>query len=121
MLELLVEVTGRDFAEYMEEEVLLPLGMYESSFTWSEELQPEVPVGYDLKGKPISVYIYPEKGSGGLFASVDDIATFVSAGMPDYFHSEQEVLTKESIKTYKPMAKAVSMVWFLIHMGRILP
>ena len=107
LLELLIEeVTGRDFAEYMEEEVLLPLEMYESSFTWSEELQPEVPVGYDLKGKPISVYIYPEKGSGGLFASVDDIASFVSAGMPDYYHSEQEVLTKESINIlYTPMVK----------------
>lgn len=98
LLELLIEeVTGRDFAEYMEEEVLLPLGMYRSNFTWSEELRPEVPVGYDLNGKPIPVYIYPEKGSGGLFASVDDIGSFVSAGMPDYFHSEQEVLTKESI------------------------
>jgi CubicO group peptidase (beta-lactamase class C family) len=100
LLELLIEeVTGCDFAVYMEEEVLHPLGMYKSSFTWSEELHPEVPVGYDSKGKPIPVYIYPEKGSGGLFASVDDIASFVSAGMLDYFHSENKVLTKESINS----------------------
>ena len=98
ILELLIEeVTGRDFAEYMENEVLLTLGMYKSSFNWSEKLQPEVPVGYDSNGKPISVYIYPEKGSGGLFATVNDIASFVSAGMPDYYQSEHKVLTKESI------------------------
>lgn len=38
LLELLIEeVTGRDFNEYMENEVVLPLGMYNSSFDWNEE------------------------------------------------------------------------------------
>lgn len=109
LLELLIEeVTGRDFAEYMEEEVLIPLGMHKSSFTWNEELKPEVPVGYDLKGNPIQVYVYPEKASGGLFACVEDIATFVSAGMSNYFYTNHEVLTSQNInKLYTPMVRKI--------------
>lgn len=107
LLELLIEeVTGRNYAEYMEKEVLIPLGMYNSSFDWSKELKPAVPVGYDTKGNPISVYVYPEKASGGLFASVEDIAAFVAAGMPSYFYTDHRVLTSESInKLYTPMVE----------------
>lgn len=107
LLELLLEeVTGRDFAEYMEEEVLIPLGMYKSSFTWSEEMDPAVPVGYDLKGNPVPVYIYPEKASGGLFAQVGDIATFIAAGMTNFSRSDYKVLTPQNINIlYTPMVE----------------
>lgn len=99
LLELLIEaVTGRDFAEYMEKEVLLPLGMHHSSFVWSEKLNPAVPVGYDLKGNSVPLYIYPEKASGGLLASVEDIATFVAAGMTDFSPKGSPVLNSQSVK-----------------------
>lgn len=106
LLELLVEeVTGRDFTEYMSNEVLNPLGMHHSSFTWSEAMEP-VPVGYDVKGNPIPVYIYPEKASGGLFATVGDMATFVTAGMTEFSHVGLQVLNAQYIsKLYTPMVK----------------
>ncbi len=105
LLELLIEkVTGRDFAEYMKAEVLLPLGMRDSIFTWSAELIPAVPFGYDLKANPIPVYIYPEKASGGLFATVEDIATFITAGMSDFSDTARLTLTSDSInQLYTPM------------------
>jgi len=107
LLELLIEeVTGRNFAEYMENEILIPLGMDNSSYTWSEELNPPVPVGYDSKGNSIPVYIYPEKASGGLFASVEDIATFVGSGMTNDFQVKEKVLTSEIInKLYTPVVE----------------
>lgn len=41
LLELLIEkVTKRDFAEYMETEILLPLDMTRSGFTWSSDFNP---------------------------------------------------------------------------------
>lgn len=107
LLELLIEeVTGRDFAEYMAEEVLIPLGMYNSSFTWGEELDPAIPNGYDLNGNPIPVYIYPDKAAGGLFACVEDIATFITAGMTNFSRTGHEVLNAQSInKLYTPMVE----------------
>jgi len=107
VLELLIEnVTGRGFSEYMEEEIFLPLGMEKSSFTWSEGFDPPVPFGYDLGGNPIPVYVYPDKASGGLFSTAEDIATFISAGMTDFSDSPDGVLSPESVKKlYSPNTK----------------
>lgn len=81
LLEVLIEeVTGEDFADHMQQQVLDPAGMVSASFAWNDELTTAVPVGYDLMGEPVPVYLYPEKASGGLFASVEDIARFVIAG-----------------------------------------
>jgi CubicO group peptidase (beta-lactamase class C family) len=80
MLELLVEdVTGRDFATYMADEVLGPLGMHRSRFGWAETLHTAMPVGHELEGTPVPPYVYPVKASGGLLAPVEDIARFVGA------------------------------------------
>lgn len=110
LLELLIEeVTGRDFSEYMEREILIPLGMNNTSYTWSEEFNPAVPFGYDLTGEAVPVYIYPEKGSGGLFATVEDVAIFVAAGTKG-FGQNHEVLEPQSINLlYTPMAEKLGI------------
>ena len=80
LLELLIEeVTGTPFSDYMQEEVLTPLGMERSSYIWDAGWNPPLPKGYSVSGKPIPPYVYPEKGAGGLFATVEDIARFVAA------------------------------------------
>lgn len=74
---LIQEVTGREFAEYMETEVLRPLGMVGSTFAWRDELS-AVPTGYDLRGQPVPVYLVPNRASGGLFTTLDDLGRFAS-------------------------------------------
>ncbi len=82
LVELAVEqVTGRPFAAFMHDEVLGPLGMHDASFAWREENRTRVPSGYDLNGAPVAPYVYATKASGGLFATVTDVARFVAAGM----------------------------------------
>ncbi len=107
LLELLIEeVTGKDFASYMKEEILLPLGMKHSSFTWGEDWEPKVPNGYDSKGNAVPVYVYPDKASGGLFSSVNDIAKFITAGMTKFIDTEKKVLSPQSIQLlYTPSVK----------------
>lgn len=97
LLELVIEeVTGRDFAEYMKNEILYPLGIYHSDFEWSEKTLASAPLGYTLNGKSVPPYRYPERASGGLIATAEDIALFCIAGMPDF--SDQRVLTRPSIE-----------------------
>ncbi len=105
LLELLIEsVTGRDFADYMREEVLRPLGMEHADFDWQPSFQPPVANGYDQDGTPIPVYVYPERASGGLFARAGDIAAFVAAGMPNYTHHGRRVLSPAGIEQlYTPV------------------
>lgn len=85
LLELVVEgATGRPFAAYMRDDVLRPLGMDDASFVWRDVVAARVPTGYDLRGKPIRPFVYATKASGGLFATVGDVASFVAASVgPD--------------------------------------
>ncbi|MGE5633403.1 MAG: serine hydrolase domain-containing protein [Caulobacteraceae bacterium] len=109
LLELIIEmVTERDFAEYMKNEVLHPLGMYHSDFEWSEESLASAPLGYTLDGKPVSPYRYPERASGGLIATVGDIARFCIAGMPDF--SDQQVLARPVVEQlYSAQAESLGL------------
>ncbi len=114
LLELLIEeVTGLDFSEYMAAEVLIPLGMRRASYVWSAEWYPPVPKGYDLRGNAIPVYVYPDKASGGLFATVDDIAAFITAGMPKYSPHGGKVLSARSIdRLYTPEVEIPGLYGF---------
>ncbi|HSM24092.1 MAG TPA: serine hydrolase, partial [Anaerolineaceae bacterium] len=78
-------------------QMFTPLGMHASTFIWSAHFNPPVPTGYDLAGKPIHVYVYAEKGSGGLFATVEENARFVITSMPDE-STEKKVISSENIK-----------------------
>lgn len=111
LLELLVEeVSDQEFSDYMEQEVLKPLGMKHSDFTWDRTWNPQVPVGYDLHNNPIPVYVYPEKGSGGLFSTAEDIAVFTIAGMAGRGKNDQEVLDPETVWTlYEPVSKEIGI------------
>jgi CubicO group peptidase (beta-lactamase class C family) len=96
--QLVQEVTGRDFGEFMAAEVLRPLGMESASYDWSDDWVPPVPDGHSPDGLPIPVYVYPDRASGGLFATVHDVAAFVEAEMPRYSDTGLAALSRESIR-----------------------
>lgn len=92
MLELVIEdCTGEDFGAFMARDVLQPLGMVGASYDWTGA---EMPVGHDLRGRPVPAYVYPGRGSGGLHATAADIARFAAAGMAE---AEQNVLSPDAI------------------------
>jgi CubicO group peptidase (beta-lactamase class C family) len=106
LLEILIEdVTGQSFSEYIRTEVLLPLGMESSSFDINTATKPYPPTGYNLRGEPVPVYLYPSKASGGLFATAHEIARFAAAGM-----QENPVLSGENIKLlYAPQSHKIGI------------
>ena len=106
ILELVIEeVTGRDFAEYMQQEVLNPLDMTSSSFNWRADFDPPVANGYDNRREAIPVYIYPDKAAGGLFGPLDDVARFTAAGMTGFSSRHSGVLQPETIeRMYTPIS-----------------
>lgn len=116
LLELLVEeVTSEDFDVYMQREVLEPLGMESASFAWSNQLATPVPIGFDLDGRPVPAYVYPEKASGGLFASVEDVARFVAAGHTgSHGQGGSGLLGSESLKQmYAPSVEISGLFRFV--------
>ncbi len=99
LLELMIEeVSCQRFSEYIHTEILLPLGMESATFDIDTATMPYPPEGYNLSGKPVPVYTYPSKASGGLFATAHDIARFAVAGM-----KENPVLSFKSLdQMYRP-------------------
>jgi len=106
VLEVLVEdVTDRAFADYMKQEVLLPLGMGQADFEWQPDWSPGAAVGYDVQGDPVPVYVYPEKASGGLFATVEDLAAFAAAAAGEPSSETKAVLEPSAQRQlYTPQA-----------------
>lgn len=81
VLEVLVEdVSGLEFSVFMDQHVLQPLGMGDASFGLPPDRVERLATGYDARQRPVAAYVYPESASGGLFASLKDIAAFVAAG-----------------------------------------
>jgi CubicO group peptidase (beta-lactamase class C family) len=83
LLQLVVEeVTGELFADYMRREILQPLGMNRSSYTWDAALQPDTAVGYSREGQALPNYLFIEQGPASLYSTADDLARFAAAGLP---------------------------------------
>ncbi|WP_233710812.1 serine hydrolase domain-containing protein [Natronococcus pandeyae] len=82
LLELLIEdVTGRDFAAYVDEAVLDPLGMDRATFIITERLRSELATEHFVDGTPVAASHGPSNAHGELYATAEDIARFVAAGM----------------------------------------
>ena len=84
----------------MAREVLRPLGMASATYDWTGA---EMPVGHDLRGRPVPAYVYPGRGSGGLLATAADIGRFAAAGMAG---AEQDVLSPDAVaETHRPVVE----------------
>ena len=75
------EVTRRPFAEYMESEVLAPLGMRSSSFVWDEDVDRVAATPYGSVGEPIGGPRFTAMAAAGLQTTLDDITRFALAGL----------------------------------------
>ncbi|RYH07585.1 serine hydrolase [Tropicimonas sp. IMCC6043] len=106
LLEIAVEaVTGEPFSDYVTREILRPLGMNDTAFGWTPELETRAAWGHDWYGKPLPHYEHATKAQGGLVATADDVALFLAASMLDVEEGEpgRGVITPESVrKTFEP-------------------
>jgi CubicO group peptidase (beta-lactamase class C family) len=80
LLQLLIEeLTGRPFADYMQTEVLEPLGMTASSFRWSRTAHTARP--HDTDGRPTPDFAFAEQAAAGLVTTALDLARFLAAAL----------------------------------------
>jgi CubicO group peptidase (beta-lactamase class C family) len=79
-LQALIESkTGQSFDGYLQAQLFDPLRMTEATFSIKQSPDPLLATGYDLDGRAVPQYYYPAQASGGLRATVADIATFAAA------------------------------------------
>jgi CubicO group peptidase (beta-lactamase class C family) len=80
--QLLVEdATGQPYDQYMQTQVLQPLGMNRSTFVQppGNEFQTHLASGYRSDGKPMAgkYHVYPEQAAAGLWTTPTDMARLV--------------------------------------------
>ncbi|WP_286802035.1 MULTISPECIES: beta-lactamase family protein [Sphingobacterium] len=79
--QMLVDIEGKDYSSIMEEKVLSPLGMKNSTFAQPlPELNKQfAATAYTVDGKKVEgrYHVYPEQAAAGLWSTAEDYARFV--------------------------------------------
>jgi CubicO group peptidase (beta-lactamase class C family) len=89
-LQLMIEdLRGEPFAQVMQDDLLTPLGMANSSFEWSADLGAATDHG---RGGAVETHVvHLDHAAGGLYASANDLATFFTVGMSAEWLSPESV------------------------------
>jgi CubicO group peptidase (beta-lactamase class C family) len=83
ILELLVEeVSGQDFAEYMQQAVFDPLGMTRSNYAYLAG-QDNIAGSFERSGEAAPLYKYAAKSATGLSTTTNDMVSFALAHIGD--------------------------------------
>ncbi|MBL8271591.1 serine hydrolase domain-containing protein [Steroidobacter sp.] len=88
VLDYIVErVSGRSYANFLRNEVFIPLGMTRSSVGVAPGLEPYVATRYDPDGVPLPAYDFDSPGASAVYASAHDLLRFgifhVQTPLPD--------------------------------------
>ena len=82
ILQLIVEeISGTSFEEYMQREVLDPLGMSNSSYRIDDEILASSSKEYDRYGGEISLELFTAQAAAGLHTTIEDFSKFALASM----------------------------------------
>ncbi|MFN2439078.1 MAG: serine hydrolase domain-containing protein [Chitinophagaceae bacterium] len=90
----------------MQKEIFDPLGMANTSYNWSI-IKSNVATPYDEKGNAWPQYQYVEQGSGGVYTTAADLATFVSL-LVTKKQPEKNLLKAETIRQMITAAEATN-------------
>lgn len=100
MQQMVVDVTGRPFPDFMREAVLSPLGMSSSSYEQPlpAELAGRAATGHYTSGKAVrgQWHLYPEMAAAGLWTTASDLARF-ALGVEQAFAGESNRVLSQSM------------------------
>jgi CubicO group peptidase (beta-lactamase class C family) len=98
MQQLVMDVTGRTFPDYMRDAVLKPLGMTSSTYEQplSAALAAKTASGYYTSRQPVSGkwHVYPEMAAAGLWTTPSDLARY-AIGVQQMLTGKSSVLSAE--------------------------
>lgn len=98
MLQLIVEeVTGERFEDYMQREVLNPLGMANSSYTIDQKIMAASSKEHNGFGEIIDFELFTAQAAAGLHTTIDDFARFAMASLYNKKSRRPEVLSAATI------------------------
>lgn len=102
MEKIIEDVSGKSFDDYMLKNILLPIGMKNSTFQQpiNKELHKNISAAYDKNGKLVKGFWhnYPEKAAAGLWTTPSDLAKYCIE-IQDILKGKKEgVLNKKTLE-----------------------
>lgn len=99
---IVVNAAHQAYEQYMNENVLQPLGMTSSTYSLfpSGSMKPLLAAAYDAKGieLPGKHHIYPEQAAAGLWTTTTDLAKFVIETQLAYQGRSNKILSQQMTK-----------------------
>lgn len=95
---LLAQVSGKSYADFMRQEVFLPLGMTHSSIDIAVGLERHHAIRYDFERKPIPFYTSVTQGAGSAYSSAHDLARLGMFLLKNRLVDQRRILNDASIE-----------------------
>jgi CubicO group peptidase (beta-lactamase class C family) len=97
---ILTDVTGSNYAEWMQKNVLQPLGMTNSSYQQPPADTANLATGYYGNGNPVpgKYHVYPEQAAAGLWTTPTDLAKYIIECQLALEGKSQKVLSPAMMK-----------------------
>ncbi len=92
---VIARTSGKSYADFMREEVFLPLGMTHASIDLGPGLEQHQAVRYGPDGKPIPFYDFDHPGASAVYSSAHDLVRFGMFHVGDRQSDQQEILSDE--------------------------
>jgi len=99
--QLIEDISGEPFPQYMLRHVFEPLGMGKTDFEYSDRVKNELAQGYTLKKGclvPVEVQMFPGMAAGTVFTSVNEMARYLAALMNGGSNEHGSVIKPETLK-----------------------
>jgi len=90
-------VSGKEYAQFMREEVFEPLGLSRTSVHFTPDLAPHVVQNYDPAGKPLPPLDYDHDGASAVQASVHDLIRFGLFHLKNRVPGQRPILNPDSL------------------------
>ncbi len=98
VLDYVIERTsGQSYADFMREQVFLPLGLTHMSVDIGAGLEPHQAIRYTPDGRRIPFYEFDHPGASAVYASAHDLARFAMFHLKEHLPDQRAILTDNAI------------------------
>jgi CubicO group peptidase (beta-lactamase class C family) len=94
---VITRVSGRSYADFMREEVFLPLGLTHTSVNIGPGLEKHQAIRYGTDGAPIPFYDFDHPGGSAVYASAHDLVRFGMFHLKSHLSDQKAILKDETI------------------------
>lgn len=103
------QVSGKPFHQYVNDHIFKPLGMNNSRFVLTPDIQADLATGYNDRNQPLPLYntIPTDMPQGSMVTTGSDMAKFMLAHLNEGKFGEARILREETVKDMQSVHKAI--------------